>query len=84
MTKQSATLWQLSQTPHAAAILAGSLVWLCGCATSAPSVILRPIHGNDIIAVRAGENLTAPTNRPTYYLISDEYLSDILSTRVEE
>jgi hypothetical protein len=68
-------------TRYALGILAASLALQSGCGTPRP-IILRPIYSSDITPITPGQRLTAPTNRPQYYLISDEYLTEILDVKL--
>lgn len=70
-------------TPFAAAIAAGLLASLSGCGTVG-RYPLRPLDKTDIRAVSPGQRITVPTNRPAYFLLSDEYLEEILLLRIED
>lgn len=65
---------------YVAAMLALLTVWLCGCVSKGPSVVLRPIEGKEIVRMEAGRSHTPKTNG---WFISDQYLVDILQISVE-
>lgn len=59
-------------------VMLGLVILLAGCA--GPAVILHPIDQTDIIAIREGDDFTAPKDG---FFLSSLYVQEVMDAKVE-